>query len=1237
METDDMSLSILPDSHIHRDYFGSPWSYGVQALDRDGHSVVYNLVRKGASFPAKGEREILVEQKSEGKLLVIVAENDNPTEVASVAESTTAGEMEILIPLGLPKCVKVRIAFELDECGTLTVDALVSETNSKQQIVFKKDRGMSLEEIETAHKVSQLGLPETQNNERSTMQDKSKKKVYGIDLGTTYSAIAAVNEEGQAKIVPNADGDRKTASAVFFEPGEEAGKFNVVVGKVAKELFCTDPEHFVDFVKCHMGDSCWKREIDGISWTPEMISAEIIKKLMRDAAAHGEKVNDVVFAYPSYYGSPEKQALAVAWRLAGLNVLRTITEPVAVAFHYGLNRAEEPQTAVVYDLGGGTFNVYVVKAVENNIEVVCADGNHRLGGENWTAKITQYLADKFAEENGVSADELLNDDETLAEFSLPKAKYKVRYNGISSRIEIDRETFDALTKPLLDETEALTEKVMYLARSRGVEKFDRFLLAGGASKMPQVIEMVKEKFGALVEHEPEMRDADEAVARGAAIYGKIMNAVQVVTPGSNAGSELPGGITMGVFLPPDMLASRSYGVRLSTDNTPTVYNAVVKGAVLPAEGKQEFVMPEKDVEKLTIQVFANDSAGSVALLNDSEGLGEVAMRLPRRRSPDAKVQVKLTLSEAGVLSLDMTCLVTSPGTPAHVEFHLDQNASESKGVSRDLLAGEVGKPITTAVGRTKKVYGIDLGTTYSAIAVVNEEGRPEIVPNLDGDRITASAVFFEPSDEPGRPNVVVGKTAKEAGRQDADHFVDLVKYYMGDAEWKREIEGISWTPEMISAAIIKKLVKGVEYRDAIDAVEQVEDVVITCPAYFNDAQRCATRFAGEILGLKVLAVINEPTAAVLYYGLNNVPGELTAVVYDLGGATFDVTVVKVSDGTIETVCSDGNHKLGGRNWDAKVAYYFAEKFAEENGVSVDDLLNDPETSTELRIGAEIVRQTLTLRPKATRKVSYHGVSSRIEMDRETFEALTKPLLDETESLTEKMMALAAEKGVTKFDEFLLVGGSTRMLQVREMVKRVFGPRIVNEPRMQDVDEAVAKGAAIYGKIMTAAQVATSGSNADSELPSDISMGKFGAWPPDMITSRSYGVRLPSDNTSTVCNAIIKGERFSAEGKQEFPMPENDAENLAIQVFANDATGRVASLKGTEEIGEVIMRLPRKRFPGAKVQVKLVVPEEGVLSLDMTYLMISPGVPAHVEFYVDSEGHVESGHEPRRETADLNIE
>ena len=486
--------------------------------------------------------------------------------------------------------------------------------------------------------------------------------------------------------------------------------------------------------------------------------------------------------------------------------------------------------------------------------------------------------------------------------------------------------------------------------------------------------------------------------------------------------------------------------------------------------------------------------------------------------------------------------------------------------------------------KAKKVYGIDLGTTYSAIAVVDDTNNAAIIPNTEGERITPSAVFFESTGEDGKPNVIVGKIAKENANTDPDHFVDFVKPHMGSTEWKREIEGIEWTPEMISAQILKKLVKGVEQTG-----EKVEDVVITCPAYFNNEQRLATANAGKMAKLNVLAVINEPTAAALHYGLNRASEAQTAVVYDLGGGTFDVTVVKIAaNGDIEVICSDGNHNLGGKNWDAKIAQYLAEKFAEENGCSADDLLNDPETSTELRIGSEIVKQTLSQRPKATRKVSHGGASSRIEMDRETFEALTKPLLDETEQLTESMMALATEKGIEKFDEFLLVGGSTRMPQVIEMVKAKFGSRVANEPRQHDVDEAVAKGAALYGSIKT------------------ITIGPD-PYPPNPIriknvASRSYGIQVLKNGAPVVFNLIHKQTQVPFEKAKEFPVSEDNAAKLPLRIFENENLDDVASLEESSSAGETEMELTPGLKKGSPIRITFKLTDEGILefeALDVT--------------------------------------
>ena len=305
--------------------------------------------------------------------------------------------------------------------------------------------------------------------------------------------------------------------------------------------------------------------------------------------------------------------------------------------------------------------------------------------------------------------------------------------------------------------------------------------------------------------------------------------------------------------------------------------------------------------------------------------------------------------------------------------------------------------------------------------------------------------------------MVVGKVAKELATTDPDHLIDFVKPHMGDAAWKRGIEGITWTPELASAAILRKLVQGVEC-----CGEKVQDVVIACPAGFSCAQRQSTITAGNLAGLNVVGLIGDTTAAALSYSKTFPEKSKTVMVYDLGGSAFEVTVMKINNGSIEVVCSDGNPHLGGKDWDEALARYLAERFSKDNNVPESDLWDDLEISTELRIGAERTKWVLTHRPEAYQTILYSGINSRVKVTKKTFEILTKPLLYETAALTEKMLNVAAEKGVTNIDEFLMVGGSSRMPQIREMVVARFGSRIGKEPYFYDDGGTVAKGAAIYG-------------------------------------------------------------------------------------------------------------------------------------------------------------------------------
>lgn len=347
----------------------------------------------------------------------------------------------------------------------------------------------------------------------------------------------------------------------------------------------------------------------------------------------------------------------------------------------------------------------------------------------------------------------------------------------------------------------------------------------------------------------------------------------------------------------------------------------------------------------------------------------------------------------------------------------------------------------------KRAYGIDLGTTYSCIACIGDSGKPEVQLNSDGERTTPSVVWFDDS------RVVVGEEAKGMAPVCPNDVASFIKREMGSDSFVFSCSRGDLRPEQISAYILKKLVQDANNRLG----ENIKDVVITCPAYFSFREREATKAAGEIAGLNVLEILNEPTAAAISYGLSadKATGTSHVMVYDLGGGTFDVTLIEISPRGINVVCTDGNHKLGGKDWDDRIIQLLIDKFQRATGI-MHDLYSDPAAMQELMHMAERAKKALSAKTEVTEAFNYAGEKHRLTITREEFEEASSDLLAETVHFTQDVLSVARQKGVQTVDKLILVGGSTRMPQVA----RVLRDELNMEPQMYDPDEAVAKGAAI---------------------------------------------------------------------------------------------------------------------------------------------------------------------------------
>jgi molecular chaperone DnaK len=352
-----------------------------------------------------------------------------------------------------------------------------------------------------------------------------------------------------------------------------------------------------------------------------------------------------------------------------------------------------------------------------------------------------------------------------------------------------------------------------------------------------------------------------------------------------------------------------------------------------------------------------------------------------------------------------------------------------------------------------RAVGIDLGTTNSVVSVL-EGGDPVVITNAEGARTTPSVVAFAKNGE-----VLVGEVAKRQAVTNVDRTIRSVKRHMG-TNWTTDIDGKAYTPQEISARVLMKLKRDAEAYLG----DTVSDAVITVPAYFNDSQRQATKEAGEIAGLNVLRIINEPTSAALAYGLDKGDKEQTILVFDLGGGTFDVSLLEIGDGVVEVKATSGDNNLGGDDWDDKVVDWMVTNFKNAHGV---DLAKDKMAMQRLREAAEKAKIELSSSMQTSINLPYITASAEgplhLEetLTRAQFEQMTADLLDRTKSPVEAVIKDAGIK-VDDIDQVVLVGGSTRMPAVAEVVKTITGK---DPNKGVNPDEVVAIGAALQAGVL----------------------------------------------------------------------------------------------------------------------------------------------------------------------------
>lgn len=492
--------------------------------------------------------------------------------------------------------------------------------------------------------------------------------------------------------------------------------------------------------------------------------------------------------------------------------------------------------------------------------------------------------------------------------------------------------------------------------------------------------------------------------------------------------------------------------------------------------------------------------------------------------------------------------------------------------------------------------GIDLGTTFSAVARIDPStGKPMVIKNSFGSATTPSVLCFERDG-----NVLFGEDAKNMQSVGDTNAIAFFKRSMGKDMFSVDILGKTYNATDLSAILLKKLKEEAESQ----INERIDAAVITVPAYFTHKERSATIEAGKRAGLEVIAIINEPTAAAFAYGLNEKEEEQTVLIYDLGGGTFDVTLARINKNEINILGSDGDHELGGKDWDDCIARYLASEFLEKYDV---DLSEDPEMVASLLVTAENVKKQLTSKDLVSVPITYQDIRGTIDITEETFESISQFLIGTTKDVTERLLT-SVELNWNQIDGVILVGGSTRMRMVHNYVYEMSGKPPLGGV---NVDEAVALGAAIRANITDKGEaVATIGGLLGKIKSNGLSIQ--GAKAVTDVTAHSLGMISISPDGEEYINSFIikKNSKIPASNTKPFNLRTRAKDNeLEVYVLQGEFK---RPLDNTIINKYVISKIERTSPPNSVIEVTYEYTANGVIEVSAVQKETGKKLPIKIE-------------------------